>query len=148
MNWIILKNIIHTTLDLNLINLVFDTILLTLITTAIAISIPPIMLMTLQQKYTKSIMTVIFLFFRLIPPPITAIILLLITSPGISVAALALGIQNIGILGRLLNETIESNEDSKFISLASIGASGFVSWIYGKLTPSFNTYLAYGRCNS
>ncbi len=48
-----------------------------------------------------------------------------------------------GVLGRLLKETIEKNNQEAFEALESIGASNKNSWLYGKFSPISIYYLTY-----
>ena len=94
------------------------------------------------------IINLIWIFFRLIPTPLTTIIILLFTSPNISVAALSLGITNMGVMGRLLKEGIDSQNKDIYKALTSAGNSLRVSWIYGLLSPQSYSYLSFGAYRS
>ena len=61
------------------------------------------------------------LIFRAVPSPVWALVILFITFPGILPGAIALGIHNMGILGRLMAEGIENLDDSPIQSLKSQG---------------------------
>ncbi len=129
--------------ELPLINLIFTTILITFLAAGIAIGTPPLLLITFPGKFSKRIQSIIWIFFRLIPPPLTAIVILFITSPNISVAALALGITNMGVMGRLLTDTLFIQNKETYIAMKSIGSDERSATLYGILSPKTNSYLAY-----
>lgn len=65
----------------------------------------------------------LLLFTRAIPAPIWALIFLFVLFPGILPGAIALGIHNLGILGRLMAEVTENLDDRPSRSLTALGAS-------------------------
>ena len=138
-----LINIKNAFYQLPLFNLIISTILITLISASIAISVPPLLLMLCPGSLGSSILSFLWLLFRLIPPPLTALLILLSTNPSISVAALALGISNIGIMGRLLKENLDQQSNSLFNAIKSSGTTNQIAWLYGKLTLQSKSYLAY-----
>tara|TARA_B100000965_G_scaffold356047_1_gene333761 strand:- start:3348 stop:4898 length:1551 start_codon:yes stop_codon:yes gene_type:complete len=130
--------------DLPLLQLIITTITITLLASGIAIGTPPLLLLSLPNKFSLKVQNIIWIFFRLIPPPLTAIIILLFTSPNISVSALSLGITHMGVMGRLLTDSILSQEKSIYLALKNNGSSIQSATLYGLLTPKSNSYLAYG----
>ena len=72
--------------------LIITTILITFFASGIAIGTPPLLLVLFPGKLPLKVQNLIWIFFRLIPPPLTTILILLFTNPNISVAALSLGI--------------------------------------------------------
>jgi len=135
--------------ELPLIKLIISTIIITFLASGIAIGTPPLLLLFSPNKLSLKVLNIIWIFFRLIPPPLTAIIILLLTSPNISVAALSLGITNMGIMGRLLTDSILNQEKDIYIAMQKNGSSIQSATLYGLLTPKSNSYLAYGsyRCD-
>ena len=129
--------------ELPLLKLVFSTLLITLLASGVAIGTPPIALILSNNKITERIQGFIFLFFRLIPPPLTALLLLVCTDPTISVAALALGITNIGVMGRVLKDTLTNNSDEVYKAIKAFGASKQSAYLYGVLSPKSKSYLSY-----
>tara|TARA_B100001287_G_C22408904_1_gene401478 strand:- start:115 stop:576 length:462 start_codon:yes stop_codon:yes gene_type:complete len=81
--------------------------------------------------------------FRLIPPPIAILILIMFNEPSISLAALSLGLHNAGITFKLLNSNLNNLERSQFLALNSIGAPKRISWLYGLFAKQAKSYLAY-----
>jgi phosphonate transport system permease protein len=81
---------------------------------------------------------------RLWPPPLTALLLLLLLQPGLITAALALGLHNAGILGRLLAEALADATPAVEQALASGGVGPRLALLYGRYPAIARPYLAYG----
>jgi phosphonate transport system permease protein len=86
----------------------------------------------------------LLLFARAIPSPVWALVLLYLLFPGILPGAIALGIHNLGILGRLQSEVIENLETPPLDSLAAQGAPPAMIFCYGVLPLTLPRFLAYG----
>jgi phosphonate transport system permease protein len=88
----------------------------------------------------------ILLAARAIPTPIWALILLFVFFPGILPGAIALGVHNWGISGRLMAEVTENMDDRPLRALKAQGASGPLVFLYGVLPdtlPGFVSYILY-----
>jgi len=85
----------------------------------------------------------ILLMARAIPAPIWALVALFVLFPGILPGAIALGIHNLGILGRLKAETIENLDTRPLEALKAQGAPGSLVFLYGVLPLSLPRFLAY-----
>lgn len=88
----------------------------------------------------------LFIFSRGIPELIIAMIVVFAFSPGILAGALALGIHNYGILGKLSAEVVEDLDPRSARALRTSGSSIFQMLAYGILPqalPQFLTYLLY-----
>jgi phosphonate transport system permease protein len=59
-------------------------------------------------------------------------------------AALALGLHNGGILGRLLRESLQDTAAPASEALATAGSGPRLALLYGGLAPVARPYLAYG----
>ncbi len=129
---------------LPLIELIAKTIIITFLASGIAIGTPPLLLLMFPDKFSLKVQNLIWIFFRLIPSPLTIILILLITSPNISVAALSLGITHMGVMGRLLTDNIINQEKSIYRAIKCNGSSKKSATLFGILTPQSNSYLAYG----
>ena len=129
--------------NLSLIKLTTTTIIITFLASGIAIGTPPILLLLFPGDLSLKLQNIIWIFFRLIPPPLSAIMILMVTSPNISVAALSLGITHMGVMGRLLIDIIQNQENDVYQSLKCNGASNRSAILYGILSPKSNSYLAY-----
>jgi phosphonate transport system permease protein len=84
----------------------------------------------------------VLLISRAIPAPIWALVLLFILFPGIIPGAIALGLHNLGILGRLMAEVIE-NLDSRPLRSLAVGATGSQIFLYGVLPTTLPRFMAY-----
>ncbi len=80
---------------------------------------------------------------RAIPAPILALVILYGMFPSILPGALALGIHNFGILGRLMAEVNENLPDGPVRGLRSLGASSGGLIFYGILPATLARFLAY-----
>ena len=85
----------------------------------------------------------LLLMARAIPAPIWALVALFVLFPGILPGAIALGIHNLGILGRLKAETIENLDTRPLEALKAQGAPGSLVFFYGILPLSLPRFLAY-----
>jgi len=81
---------------------------------------------------------------RLWPPPLTALLLLFVLQPGLITAALALGLHNLGILGRLLQEGLEATPRGQEDALISAGSGRRLALLHGRFSGLARPYLAYG----
>jgi phosphonate transport system permease protein len=81
---------------------------------------------------------------RLWPPPLSALLLLFVLQPGLLTAALALGFHNLGILGRLLLESIEEAPSGPREALELMGSGSRLGLLYGSFSAVARSYLAYG----
>ncbi len=133
---------------LPLFKLIITTILITFFASGIAIGTPPLLLVLFPGKFPLKVQNLIWIFFRLIPPPLTTILILLFTNPNISVAALSLGITHMGVMGRLLTDNILNQEKNIYRAIKSNGSSKKSATLYGILAPQSNSYLAYGAYRS
>ena len=129
--------------DLPLIELVKSTLIMTLMSAGIAIGIPPLGLILWNSHLGQNVQSFIWLFLRLIPPPLSALLFLMCTEPSISVASLALGLTNIGVMGRVLKENLNRQNTSVYKGIKSSGATNEIAWIYGIFTPQSINYLSY-----
>ncbi len=130
--------------DLPIIKLTASTVIITILASGIAIGTPPLLALFIPGKLSLKLQNIIWILFRLIPPPLTVILILMFTSPNISVAALALGIAHMGVMGRLLKDIIQSQEKDIYQVLKCNGSSNRSAALYGILTPKSSSYLAYG----
>ncbi|WP_299492594.1 ABC transporter permease subunit [Acaryochloris sp. IP29b_bin.137] len=104
---------------------------------------------TLRQVCARAfaiVLRTVLLLCRSIPAPIWALIILFIVFPGVLPGAIALGIHNLGILGRLMAEVNENLAPHPLIALQAQGASRLTIFLYGVLPmtlPSFTAYSFY-----
>jgi len=87
-----------------------------------------------------------FTLTRSIPELVWALIIVFAFSPGVLPGAIALGIHNAGVLGRLGSEVVEGLDPRPLRALRSSGAGRLQVLLYGVLPealPRFVTYLFY-----
>ena len=88
----------------------------------------------------------VFIITRGIPELIWAMIIIFFLSPGILPGALALGVHNYGILGKLSAELVEDLDTRPARALPGSGAGSFQMLAYAivpEVVPQFITYLLY-----
>jgi phosphonate transport system permease protein len=87
-----------------------------------------------------------YTFSRSVPELVWALIIVFFLSPGILPGALALGLHNYGIVGRLSAEVVENLDPAPARALRAAGASNTQMLLYAILPqalPQFITYLLY-----
>ncbi len=83
---------------------------------------------------------------RAVPELVWAMLIVFFLSPGIIPGALALGIHNLGIVGRLTSEVVENLDPAPARALRAAGASSPKVLLYGvfpQALPLFLTFLMY-----
>lgn len=84
-----------------------------------------------------------YIFSRAIPELIWAMIIVFLFKPGIIPGAIALGLHNYGILGKLCAEVVEDMDIKPLKSLASSGAGNLQIMVYGILPSVFKKFITY-----
>jgi len=123
--------------------LLLETIVLCLLSTGIAISFPPIFILILNNKIGITIIKIISFLFRLIPPPVLILLLLMFNDPSISLAAITLGLHNAAITSKLLLANLHNQDNKQYIAMKSLGVAKRSSWLFGLFVKQANSYLAY-----
>lgn len=85
----------------------------------------------------------LLLFCRAIPPPVWALLCLFVLFPGILPGAVALGIYNMGVVGRLCAEAAENAGAAPARALRAGGASAAQAFCYATLPATFGRFAAY-----
>ena len=85
----------------------------------------------------------LLLVARAIPEPIWALLFLFVLFPGILPGAIALGLHNFGILGRLMAEVTENLDERPLRSLKALGATRPQVFLYGVLPLALPRFIAY-----
>jgi len=125
--------------------LIGGTLALTLLAAALAVGLPPLqLLLSAPWPPARRLVRLSWALARLWPPPLTALLLLLVLQPGLITAALALGLHNAGILGRLLAEALADATPAVEQALASSGIGPRLALLYGRYPAIARPYLAYG----
>ena len=125
------------------IKLLFETIVLSLLSIAIAISFPPVFILILNNKIGITLIKLISFLFRLIPPSITILVLLMFNNPSISLAALALGLHNAAITSKLLLTNLHQQDNKEYFAMKSLGVTKRKSWLFGLFVKQARSYLRY-----
>jgi phosphonate transport system permease protein len=87
-----------------------------------------------------------WIFTRAVPELVWALLIIFVFSPGILAGALALGLHNFGVLGRLCAEVVENLDRRPIRAIRSTGASRGQTLLYAVLPsalPAFLTYILY-----
>jgi len=88
----------------------------------------------------------IYTFTRAVPELVWALIVVFFFSGGVLAGAIALGLHNFGVVGRLSSEVVENLEPNQARALRAAGASNLETLAYGILPqamPQLITYLLY-----
>ena len=88
----------------------------------------------------------LYTFTRGVPELLWAMLIIFVFSPGILPGAIALGVHNLGILGKLSSEVVENLDTRPARALRASGAGTFQMLLYGILPqalPQLLTYLLY-----
>ncbi len=123
--------------------LILETIILSLLSTGIAISLPPLVIGIFNSNTSKILIRIFAFLLRLIPTPVMLLTLLTFNNPSLSLAALTLGLHNAGITSKLLFTNLDSQDKRNYIAMKSLGISKKTSWLYGLFSQQSKSYLAY-----
>ncbi len=85
----------------------------------------------------------ILLAERAVPAPVWALLCLFILFPGILPGAIALGIHNMGVLGRLMAEVVDNLDQRPLDGLRTTGAGPVAIFFYGVLPQTLPRFLGY-----
>ncbi len=128
---------------LDFLKLILETIILSLLSTGIAISLPPLLIGFFNNNTSKILIKIFAFLLRLIPTPVILLTLLTFNNPSLSLAALTLGLHNAGITSKLLFTNLDSQDKRNYIAMKSLGISKKTSWILGLFSQQAKSYLAY-----
>ena len=103
--------------------LILETIILSLLSTGIAISLPPLVIGIFNNNTSKIFIKIFAFLLRLIPTPVILLTLLTFNNPSVSLAALTLGLHNAGITSKLLFTNLDSQDKRNYIAMKSLGIS-------------------------
>ena len=123
--------------------IILDTIILSLLSTGIAISLPPLVVGIFNNNIAKILIRIFAFLLRLIPTPVLLLTLLNFNNPSLSLAALTLGLHNAGITSKLLLKNLDSQDKRNYIAMRSLGISKKASWLLGLFSQQAKSYLAY-----
>ena len=134
--------------ELPWLRMILETLLLTVLAAGIAIGLPPLALIVWPSPRWHHFCSMVWAFMRWIPPPLMVLLLLLSNRPSLAIGALAIGLHNSGVMGRLLLEGLQQQNGERQEALRAMGISERMSWLYGLLSPQSPSYLAYGAYRS
>jgi phosphonate transport system permease protein len=83
------------------------------------------------------------LLLRAIPPPVWALVCLFVLFPGILPGAVALGLYNLGIVGRLMAEAAEDLDPRPARALQAAGAPATAAFLYATVPAAASRFAAY-----
>lgn len=133
----------RATAELPWLPMVVQTLCLTFLAAGIAIALPPLSMLLLPGRLARALWQGLWTVQRVLPPPLTLLMLLLANLPTLSLAALALGLHNAGVMGRLLSEGLAQQSPSLETAIQATGAGPRQAWLFGQLSPQSRAYLAY-----
>lgn len=84
------------------------------------------------------------LALRAVPPPVWALVVLFVLYPGVWPGAIALGLYNLGVVGRLMAEAAENLDPAPAQALRSAGAGGAHAFLYATAPAALGRFAAYG----
>jgi phosphonate transport system permease protein len=100
----------------------------------------------LTRRVMGVVTRLLLVVVRAIPAPVWALLVLFIVFPGPVPGAVALGIYNFGVLGRLWAEAFENLDRRPLDALRALGASQSATMLYGTLplaAPKFTSFALY-----
>lgn len=124
---------------LTLTRLTIDTIQMSILAIAGASLIALFLLPFSKNK----IVQFVFIYTRTIPEMIWAVLLIFIFKPGILPGAIALGLHNLGILGKLFGEVIDDMDPRSSNALKNAGANAVIRMFYSTIPELYNRFLSY-----
>ena len=135
--------------ELNWLAAIGSTLLITLMASCIATAVPPLLLLLWPSRRSLRLQSLIWGALRLLPTPLSALLLLVMAKPSLPLAALALGLHHSGVMGRVLIKDIRETGFGSAQTLERSGATVRMSWLYGPLAEVSRSYLAYAsyRCD-
>lgn len=126
------------TFQMSLLAIVFATVLAVVLAfVAARRSTSPI------ARVASSVARLVLLFTRAVPPPVWALLVLFVMYPGPLPGAIALGIYNFGILGRLCAEVVENLDERPARTLEALGAPRASVFAYATLPMAAPRFVAY-----
>jgi len=123
--------------------LILYTIILSLLSTCIAISLPTFIIGMFNNNTYKILIGFFSFLLRLIATALIILTLLTFNNPSLSLAALTLGLHNAGITSKLLFTNLDSQDKRNYIAMRSLGISKKTSWLLGLFSQQAKSYLAY-----
>ena len=95
------------------------------------------------RKSVALVARLLLLATRAIPPPVWALLVLFVLFPGPLPGAVALGIYNFGILGRLMAEVVENLDPRPAAALRAAGVADLTVFAYATVPLSISRFATY-----
>lgn len=95
------------------------------------------------RKSVALVARLLLLVTRAIPPPVWALLVLFVLFPGPLPGAVALGIYNFGILGRLMAEVVENLDPRPAAALRAAGVADLTVFAYATVPLSISRFATY-----
>ena len=124
------------------------TLVITLWASALAIALPPLLLLLLPSQIAQHLQRFSRRLCRICPVPLAALMLLLLVKPSLAVAAAALGFHHAGVTGRILLDAVEEGQGQTTAALQAMGSGPRSAVLYGPLSTLSRNYLAVGAQRS
>ena len=143
------RNAVAALLEMNWWAVIGSTLLITVMASCIATALPALLLLLWPNPNSLRLQSLIWGALRLLPTPLSALLLLVMAKPSLPLAALALGLHHSGVMGRVLIRDVRETGFGSAQILEWSGATARMSWLYGPLTEVSRSYLAYAsyRCD-
>jgi phosphonate transport system permease protein len=143
------RNAAAAFLEMNWWAVIGSTLLITVMASCIATALPALLLLLWPNPNSLRLQSLIWGALRLLPTPLSALLLLVMAKPSLPLAALALGLHHSGVMGRVLIRDVRETGFGSAQILERSGATARMSWLYGPLTEVSRSYLAYAsyRCD-
>ena len=103
--------------------MIVETLGLTVLAAGIAIGLPPVALLLWPSPRWHQCCSIFWACMRWIPPPLMVLLLLLSNRPSLAIGALAIGLHNSGVMGRLLLEGLQQQIGQRQVALRAMGSS-------------------------
>jgi phosphonate transport system permease protein len=95
------------------------------------------------RAVVASVARLLLLVTRAVSPPVWALVVLFVVFPGPLPGAIALGIYNFGVLGRLFAEVVENLDHRPAAALRASGAGPVSAFLYATVPMAMNRFAAY-----
>lgn len=116
-----------------------------LVLACIAVPTPPRSSRTVHpaRRISAALANLTLLLMRVLSPPVWALLILFIMLPGVLPGAVALGLYNAGVLGRLFSEVLEDMDRTPVAALEQLGAGRIAAFAYGTFPLALGRFTAY-----
>ena len=102
------------------------------------------MLILLLAPTFKRPRHMLWALLRLMPAPLTALLLLLLVHPSAMLAGVALGLHHAGVMGRVMEHDLMTSAQQPIQALRQLGSGTRTIALIGQLAAIARPYLSYG----